>query len=216
MAGVAMTPPPTGVKAPSVFTMEQVRENQEDLMRRINGAVFAPNSETIPLIDIGPSFGNDERAKMAVAAEIGKACRQIGFFQITNHGVNLSARQGIMQQARRFFHELPREKKEAIHVKYSHLFRGWEPTDFSNVNPDDWKEGDDVSCETKDIFNWGYEAALDPTGGDGKYVEMDLEPSPAKGANMWPDEEDLPGFFSAVQVYHKQACLSRLFPLYSS
>lgn len=184
-------------------------------MSRIDGAVYSSDDENIPLIDIGPSYSGDEAAKRAVAAQIGAACREIGFFQITNHGVGLQARNGVMEQAKRFFHGLPLAKKEAMHLRHSRLFRGWEPSDASNVNPEDWK---DMGRETKEAFNWGYEPSLDPTGGDGRYVEMDLEPSPTEGANIWPSEEDLPGFFDAIKQYHGEVLtlarhLLRLFAL---
>ncbi|ORY54949.1 uncharacterized protein BCR38DRAFT_357439 [Pseudomassariella vexata] len=172
-------------------------------MKRISGAVFSSSGETIPLIDIGPSFSDDASAKEAVAADIGKACREIGFFQITNHGISSQARQGVMEQARRFFHDLPQAKKDALHIKYSKLMRGYEPSGVSNVNPDDWKGQDGEGKETKEAYNWGYEPGLDATGGDGNYVELDLEPYP-KGANVWPSDEDLPGLFDAIRQYHSE------------
>lgn len=198
------------VKAPSALTMQEIQENQDSLMRRIDGAVYSSDEETIPLIDIGPSYSGDEASRRTVAAQIGAACREIGFFQITNHGVGLQARDGVMKQARRFFHSYPPAKKEAIHINHSRLFRGWEPSDVSNVNPEDWK---DMGRESKEAFNWGYEPALDPTGGDDKYVEMDLEPSPPGGANLWPSEDDLPGFFEAIKQYHGEVCSSAVTPL---
>ncbi|ROW04845.1 hypothetical protein VMCG_04826 [Cytospora schulzeri] len=206
---------PSTVKTRSASTMHEIRQNQDSLMRRIDGAVYSSDDESIPLIDIGPSFNGDEAAKRAVAARIGAACREIGFFQITNHGVGMQARNGLMEQAKRFFQEYPLAKKEEMHINHSRLFRGWEPSDASNVNPEDWK---DMGRETKEAFNWGYETRLDPTGGDGKYVEMDLEPSPPEGANLWPSEEDLPGFFDAIKQYHGEVLtlarhLLRLFAL---
>lgn len=199
---------PSMVKAPSALTMQEIRQNQVSLRSRIDGAVYSSDDENIPLIDIGPSYGGDETARRAVAAQIGAACREIGFFQITNHGVSLQARNGVMAQAERFFHRYPQAKKEAMHLNHSKLFRGWEPSGVTNINPEDWK---DSGKETKEAFNWGYEPALDPTGGDGKYVEMDLEPSPPEGANVWPSEEDLPGFFEVIKHYHGEVCVATTF-----
>lgn len=190
---------PGMVKTPSAFTMQEIRHNQDWLLNRIDGAVYSSDDENIPLIDIGPSFDGDEAARRAVAAQIGAACRGFGFFQITNHGVGLQARNGVMEQAKRFFHRYPLAKKEAMHLNKSKLFRGWEPSGVSNANPGDWK---DMGRETKEAFNWGYDPSLDPTGGDGRYVEMDLEPSPPEGANIWPSEDDLPGFHDGIKRYH--------------
>lgn len=190
----------TVARPPSNVTLREIKQNQAALMSRINEAVYSSSGESIPLIDIGPSFNGDKSARNSVASQIGKACREIGFFQITNHGVSQQAQAGMLEQARRFFHELPLAKKKELHINKSGLFRGWEPSDVSNVNPDDWKT---TSKETKEAFNWGYEPKLDPTGGDGKYVELDLESYP-DGANVWPSEEDLPGFFEKIREYHGQ------------
>lgn len=190
----------TVARSPGDVTLREVKQNQAVLMSRINDAVYAGSGESIPLIDIGPSLSGSKAARESVAAQIGKACREIGFFQIINHGVSQQAQDSILEQARRFFHELPLAKKKELHIDNSRLFRGWEPSDVSNVNPDDWNK---TGKETKEAFNWGYEPKLDPTGGDGKYVELDLVKYP-DGANVWPSEQDLPGFFEKIREYHGQ------------
>ena len=91
--------------------------------------------------------------------------------------------------------------------------RGWEPSDYTYVNPDDW-ETENVP-ETKEGFNWGYEYGLDPTGGDGKYVELD---GSTEAGNVWPSESDLPGFYQGVGEYYSAVLslgrhLFRLFAL---
>ncbi|KAI3395001.1 hypothetical protein diail_1890 [Diaporthe ilicicola] len=183
---------------PNNVTLQEIRHNQAALMSRINEAVYSKSAETIPLIDIGPSLNGDEAARRSVAAQIGKACREIGFFQITNHGVTLQAQNGVLEQAKRFFHQFPLDKKKELHIDHSTLFRGWEPSGVSNVNPADRET---MGKESKEAFNWGYEPRLDPTGGDGKYVELDLASYP-DGANIWPSETDLPGFFEKIREYH--------------
>ncbi len=42
-------------------------------------------------------------------------------------------------------------------------------------------------------------AGLDPTGGDGKYAELDGR---KENGNVWPSEEDLPGFYEVVREYY--------------
>lgn len=76
-------------------------------------------------------------------------------------------------------------------MKKSSTFRGYEPAAYTSV--------DLSSTETKDAFNWGYEAGLDATGGDGKYVEIDG--SSDGSVNQWPSEDDLPGFYSGIAEY---------------
>jgi hypothetical protein len=111
---------------------------------------------TIPELDISRSFSSNLADRKAVAAQIRDACTNSGFFHITGHGVPETSRHAILQLAKRFFKGLDREKKEALHVKHSKYFRGWEPADFTYVNPADW-EGEEGKPETKEGFNWGYE-----------------------------------------------------------
>ncbi len=81
-------------------------------------------------------------------------------------------------------------------MKNSKYFRGYEPASHTSVN-------NFTSKETKEAFNWGYEAGLDPSGGDGKYVELDG--STGGGKNLWPDEGVLPGFYKGIADYYGKA-----------
>ncbi|KAL6245162.1 hypothetical protein RBB50_007937 [Rhinocladiella similis] len=202
--------------------LEEVAANQQQLRDRLAGALFrappnvsAESLPTVPLIDLGPSFDGTLESRKAVAAQIREACVTSGFFQISNHGITSDAMAGVLKQAERFFKEMTQEQKDAIHVKLSPLFRGYEPHDFSYVNPDD--EGSQQ--ETKECFNWGYEPALDPTGGDGQYRDLDGSvPAGEHSGNIWPSENDLPGFYDAIKLYYGQVMtcsrhLIRLFAL---
>ena len=136
-----------------------------------------------------------------------------------------SATEGILAQAERFFHHLTPAQKDELHVRHSPLFRGFEPGDYTYVNPDDdsrssnpAEKSDASKSESKQGFNFGYEPSLDPTGGDGKYVELDGSPPSAGKTNVWPREEDLPGFRDGVAEYYGQVLklarhLFRLFAL---
>jgi len=95
-------------------------------------------------------------------------------------------------------------------MKSSKYFRGYEPAAYTFVNGFEGKE-------TKEAFNWGYESGLDPTGGDGKYVELDGS-TPDAQANLWPQESELPGFYKGIAEYYGktlQLCrhMCRLFAL---
>ncbi|KAG9776919.1 Clavaminate synthase-like protein, partial [Aureobasidium melanogenum] len=216
--------------------LEEVEAAQQHLRSRLAGALTRPPAgvpesslPSVPLIDIGPSFDGTLASRQRVAQQIREACLSTGFFQIANHGVTPAAMAGVLKQAERFFHDLPEPKRQALHIKHSRLFRGYEPHDFTYVNPDDQtgatgaaalETQQDPQHETKEGFNWGYEESLDPTGGDGKYVELDgTKPdSESKSGNVWPDEADLPGFRDAVAEYYGQVLqlarhLFRLFAL---
>ena len=145
---------------------------------------------TIPLIDLSPSFSGSFTDRQAVAAQIREACTTSGFFYIAKHNIPKSACDGALQQAEHFMHSLPLAKKEELHVKNSNFGLGWEPSEYTSIAGDK---------EEKEIFNFAYEAALDRTGGDGKYRELD---GSAGESNVWPKEEDLPGFYAAVKEYY--------------
>ena len=44
--------------------------------------------EEIPIIDFGPFLTGDLAQRREVAARIGTACRNIGFFYLANHGIS--------------------------------------------------------------------------------------------------------------------------------
>ncbi|EKG19005.1 Isopenicillin N synthase [Macrophomina phaseolina MS6] len=172
-----------------------------------------PSSFTVPTIDLSPSFTGDLAARQRVAAQIRAACTTSGFFTITGHGIPERACATVLEQARRFFHELSPAQKDAIHMRQSTLHRGYEPPAYTT-----FVEGN--GAESKEGFNWGYEPALDVDGcGDGRYVELDGTPlAPGESANLWPKEEDLPGFFEGVRGYYGECLglarhLFRLFAL---
>ncbi|KAK8245767.1 hypothetical protein IWZ00DRAFT_538048 [Phyllosticta capitalensis] len=155
---------------------------------------------TIPTIDLGPSFGNDAAARLAVARQMHAACTSSGFFTITNHGIAPGVIAGVLRQAKRFFHELDAAKRERLHMRNSALHRGYEPPAYTSI---------DGSAETKAGFNWGYEERLRPASFegtyDGGYVELDGKKYEGGSGNLWPAEEDLPGFFEGVKEYYGEA-----------
>ena len=211
--------------------LDEVRASQHHLRSRLAGAITKPPPgvspaalPNVPLIDLSASFSGTLEARKQVASDIRQACLTTGFFQISNHGITTSAMDGILKQSHRYFHEQTTEQKYAMHIKDSPLFRGYEPGDYTYTNPDDtdapFNEAPiGASSETKEGFNWGYEPSLDPSGGDGKYVELDgSTPDPSKGeGNVWPPESQLPGFKLAVRDYYAQvlALARHLFRLFA-
>ncbi|GAB7356170.1 hypothetical protein MBLNU459_g6761t1 [Dothideomycetes sp. NU459] len=210
MAPIATTPaaPPA-----SVTHGEAKSAAQEYLRQRLTTkSNVSSRPFTVPVIDISSTFSSSLADKQAVAAQIRDACTNSGFFQIVGHNVPQSARSGVLDQAGRFFKTLTPAQKDALHVRHSPYMRGFEPADYTYVNPDDW-ETEQVP-ETKEGFNWGYEERLDPTGGDGKYTELD---GSAVNGNVWPAEADLPGFFDGIKAYYSEvlALARHLFRLFA-
>ena len=109
----------------------------------------SPQTFTVPEIDIPTSFSSSLEDRKTVAKQIHTACTTSGFFHITGHGVPEETRQAILALAKRFFKTYPKEKKDAIHVRSSKYFRGYESPESTFVNPGDWS-AEDAAPETKE------------------------------------------------------------------
>ena len=65
---------------------------------------------TVPIIDIAPFLAGDEDGKRHVAQTVGEACREIGFFAVSGHGVPMETIEDLRNAAHTFF-ELPEDEK---------------------------------------------------------------------------------------------------------
>ncbi|GGI76929.1 isopenicillin N synthase family dioxygenase [Pseudarthrobacter scleromae] len=132
----------------------------------------------IPVIDIETLVdGSDAES---VARKIGKACEEVGFFYVKNHGVPQEMIDRVYKAAEDFF-KLPQEVKESLHVaKSGPTLRGYIPPYGENADP---KKTRDL----KEVFDYG--------------VHTD-EVSPFFGPNPNPTEEELPGFKETCEEYH--------------
>jgi isopenicillin N synthase-like dioxygenase len=78
----------------------------------------------VPVIDIAPFRLGDAAARAAVAAEVDRACRDIGFLVIGGHGVD----PGLIERTRaasRAFFDLPLAEKQAVARPAPHITRGY-------------------------------------------------------------------------------------------
>ena len=84
----------------------------------------------VPVVDLSDlwSTGAPVRADAAdrIAREIHQACRTIGFFYVTGHGIAPARVAQAMAAAQAFF-DLPLEQKMAIHMRRSPASAGYEP-----------------------------------------------------------------------------------------
>jgi isopenicillin N synthase-like dioxygenase len=80
---------------------------------------------SLPVLDLAPlSAGPAGEAQ--VAAALGAACREIGFFCVTNHGVPQRLLDAVFAASARFF-ALPVETKRAVAIERSRHNRGYVP-----------------------------------------------------------------------------------------
>ncbi|KAI1733375.1 hypothetical protein F4680DRAFT_70291 [Xylaria scruposa] len=158
----------------------------------------APAFRSIPVVDLGPSFSGSLAARISVAREIQAACVTSGFFYLKNHGMPPGTCKEVLALVHRFFSDMSVGQKRKLHFHQSPLFRGWRPPEKLLLDRAEEDDGG-TSAETKEAFNFGYQAELDPTGGDGQYRELDGSKA---SANLWPDEADLPGFFDGIKNFY--------------
>ncbi len=137
-------------------------------------------STTIPVIDIDALVNDAPAARRTVAASaIGDACREIGFFYVTGHGVDAKL-QVRLEAASRAFFSLPADEKLAIRMAIAgRAWRGYFPVgaELTSGRPD-LKEG---------IY---FGAELSP---DDPRVRARL---PLHGPNLFPDQ--VPGLRQSV------------------
>ena len=139
--------------------------------------------DSLPVIDIAPLLDPTASApRAATARAIERACRDSGFFYVTNHGVADAVIARLDAESRRFF-ALPRAAKAAIAMEHGGpAWRGWFPL-----------EGELTSGR--------------PDQKEGLYLGSELPPDhprvaagwPLHGANQWPAAQ--PTLRPAVEAY---------------
>jgi isopenicillin N synthase-like dioxygenase len=142
-------------------------------------------SDYLPLIDIGALRHGTEDEVWRVAEQLGTAARDIGFFRVRNHGIDLEMIEATYKMAERFF-ALPEGVKQRYYIGNSSNHRGYVP--FS-------EKGDyaDEVHRNYEAFDLGLDLPTDdPDFRAGALV---------LGPNVWPD---LAGFKTAVSRYYSE------------
>lgn len=136
----------------------------------------------IPVIDISPLLEGGAAGLAKVAAEVGEACRGIGFFCISGHGLDPALRQQVFRQSAQFF-ALPEAVKRQTLFSATTGNRGYVPMKGEALDPS-------RPADLKEAFNIGLElAADDPEIIAGKRF---------RALNLWPD---LPEFRPTMLSY---------------
>ncbi|NUT60304.1 isopenicillin N synthase family oxygenase [Herbaspirillum sp. C9C3] len=139
----------------------------------------------IPVIDFADAFSPELARREALAWEIHKISRDVGFFYLVNHGVPQALIEGQFDWARRFF-ALPLASKSAIDMRHSPSGYGYERMGAQALD-----EGSPV--DLKEGFQFGFDIAPDHP-----YVQRGLL---RYGHNLWP--HDLPGFQAHARRYYE-------------
>lgn len=138
--------------------------------------------DRLPIVDIGGLRTGSPVDKAAVAAEIGDACRRIGFFYVTGHGVPEPVIDATFETARAFFAR-PEAEKRAVHISNTPYYRGWEP-------PGEQTLDSEAKPDLKESFLMGVDNGPD-------HPEV-AKGTPHYGPNQWPE---MPGFKDQMEAY---------------
>ena len=138
--------------------------------------------DQIPIIDVSGLHAPELERRRAVAAELGRACREVGFFYVVGHGIPDAMRAAVFAAAHRLF-ALSDADKERVSVKLSPHNRGY--IGFGTERLDER-----AAADQKEAFNIGLELPPDDSEVSGGVL--------FRGPNLWPK---LPGWRETVLAY---------------
>ena len=95
----------------------------------LNARLESPSRTTferIPIVDVGALRAPDASARRAVAQEIARACEEVGFLYVANHGIAAGVIDALVAMSREFF-ALPVETKLRYYIGLSRNHRGYVP-----------------------------------------------------------------------------------------
>ena len=101
----------------------------------------------LPIVDLSSSREGDQASLTRIAADVGAACRDVGFFYAVNHGVDAGLIAEAFAQSRRFF-ALPVAEKQALAIEEIGGNRGYSGLMHEALDPG---QGPDM----KEAFNVG-------------------------------------------------------------
>jgi isopenicillin N synthase-like dioxygenase len=140
--------------------------------------------DSVPVIDFAGMLGSDPAEKAKVAAALGDACSNIGFFYIMNHGIPQTLIDRVFAESERFF-RIPSEDKIAVHVKKSPNLVGYVGMGEENADP----------AVSKGDVHEGFDFIAEDVHSTFGFMEGDFR----KTGNQWP--ANLPGFREVMTEY---------------
>ena len=151
----------------------------------IDGPII-PNG--LPIIDLGSSGEGDGPSLTRIVADVGAACRDVGFFYVVNHDVDNELIAEAFAQSHAFF-ALPVADKRELAIETIGGNRGYSGLLHEALDP---ARGPDM----KEAFNIGLDLATD----DPELVAG----KPFRSLNAWPE---LSGFRKTALAYY-DACVA--------
>jgi isopenicillin N synthase-like dioxygenase len=127
----------------------------------------------LPVISLHGLRSPNLAERQTTAAELGRACREIGFFYVSDHGIPEHVCQSVFELARQLF-ALPVSQKQEMSIKLSPHNRGYVAVADEKLNPQ-------AGADRKEAFNIG-------TDFPAEHLDV-LAGKPFRGINFWPPLE---------------------------
>jgi isopenicillin N synthase-like dioxygenase len=137
----------------------------------------------LPVIDVSPLRSANLAERIACAGLLGEACREVGFFYVTGHGLPPDTMNGVFAAAHELFAQ-PAAVKESLSIALSAHNRGYVGLGRERLDAT-------TPPDRKEAFNIGLDLAPDD-------AEL-LARKRFRGVNFWPD---LPGWRQTVLGYY--------------
>ena len=141
--------------------------------------------DSIPVIDMAPFLEGSDDARRKVANDIGRACREIGFFYVVNHAIAQADIDELFRQTRRFFDQ-PLEEKMKLDAARIQRHRGYIPDGALRAG-----------ATGKPDLHEGYEVSMELPADDPDHLAGNI----MLGPNVWPN--NLAGFREGVYAYYE-------------
>src|ERR1700737_4000416 len=142
----------------------------------------ATSFTSVPIVDVSGLCSPDRAQREQVAAEIGKAAREIGFFYVSGSGIDDELFERILAATKEFY-ALPLDEKMRSYIGLSKCHRGYVPA------------GEEGLATGMPEMKEAFDTALDLPSDDPDY----LAGNPMLGPNVWAD---VSGFPDAVTAYY--------------
>jgi isopenicillin N synthase-like dioxygenase len=157
----------------------------------------------VPVINIADFAAGNKEQRRAIAAQIDRAAREVGFMQITGHGIPDSAVASLIQAMDGFF-DMPLEDKQKWRPSSPAINRGYNGPKTERLS---YSLGVNSAADLFEAFNVGTPAS--------DFPHLDLSPL-TYAANLWPQQPA--GFEDKVQAWYRHAgglarTLTRIFAI---
>jgi len=136
----------------------------------------------VPIIDIGALSKDDKAAQKAVAEKIGKACEEIGFFVVVNHGIPADVIDTAWNQTMDFF-DLPLDEKK----KFVSEDEAKNPYGYSVLGGEQLSRGKELEngSQSKQMGDLKEMFQMGPKNPDAGMPPRNLPDKPGSFANAW-------------------------------